>query len=264
MNIKKLNTKQIKSLTKEQLIRRIRRTDKSRSLAELRNLKRDQLRTLVYAENRKIAAPPKKQKSLKNEKPYKKGKEAKDHKINDSQKELRRLYQQYYRRNKQVGSTVWGKEAADLLKDLLRTAKSREERIAAYKYYLETEQSSFEAHFKHMERIMKAFAKIAGDEKGEKFRFYRRGKKIYYEEKQSDGQWHKRAFTGGSLYWKMISRLKQLYPSIPSEEVIAIFDANWREMGFEGIMQKLDKLYQQQQERADETYSKFTSQYRSD
>jgi hypothetical protein len=62
----------------------------------------------------------------------------------------------------------------------------------------------------------------------------------------------------------MISRLKQLYPSIPSEEVIAIFDANWREMGFEGIMQKLDQLYQQQQERASETYQNFTSQYRSD
>ena len=263
MNIKKLNTKQIKALTKEQLIRRIRRSDKSKSLDELRGLKRDQLRTLVYTENRKLAAPPK-QKSLKNKKPYVKGKEAKDKKINDSQKELRRLYQQYYRRNKQVGSTVWGKEAADLLKDLLRTAKTREERIAAYKYYLETEQSSFEAHFKHMERIMKAFAKIAGDEHGEKFRFYRRGKKIYYEEKQSDGQWHKRSFTGGSLYWKMISRLKQLYPSIPSEEVIAIFDANWREMGFEGIMQKLDQLYQQQQERASETYQNFTSQYRSD
>ena len=263
MNIKKLNTKQIKSLTKEQLIRRIRRSDKSKSLNELRSMKRDQLRTLVYAENRKLPAPPK-QKSLKNKKPYVKGKEAKDKKTNDSQKELRRLYQQYYRRNKQVGGTEWGMEAAKLLKSLLNSAQTREERIAAYKYYLESEQTSFEAHYKHIERIMKSFAKIAGDEKGERFRFYRRGRQIYYEEKQSDGHWHKREFTGGSLYWKMISKLKQLYPSIPSEGVIAIFDANWRELGFEGIMQKLDELYQQQQERASETYQNFTSQYRSD
>lgn len=254
----KLTTKQIKAFNKEALIKEIELRGGGKS-TELKSLKRDELRHLLHEVNRKASTGSKPLLQAHNV--------TKSKGLSAGAKELKSLYSTAYKRAKRTGMTEKGKEALDLLNDMLAMAQTREDKIQAYKAYLRNPYTKATAQRYEERETLRAlkeelYSGNPKDKKKHKPQFiWKKGKWYVREYQESAGGYVVNELTKFThTYWHLMHRLKEEVPQLTSDEVFEIIDKNRTNvLSFEQYVDLARQKYEAKKADNDDKLSKFDS-----
>lgn len=220
----KLTTKQIKAFNKEGLIKEIELRGGGSNI-DLKSLKRDELRHVLHEVNKPQGSTSK---------PLLQAHSAsKSSGLSAGARELKSLYSTAYKRAKRTGGTEKGKEALDLLNDMLAMAQNREDKIQAYKAYLRNPYTKATAQ-RYEERATlntlkdELYSGNPKDKKKHKPQFiWKKGKWYVKEYQESAGGYTINELTKFThTYWHLMHRIKEEVNQLTSDEVFELIDKN--------------------------------------
>lgn len=257
----KLTTKEIKAFNKEALIKEIQLRGGGGNI-DLKSLKRDELRHLLHEANRPAQA-----KSKPMLQPHS---STKSKGLSAGAKELKSLYSTAYKRAKRTGMTEKGKEALDLLNDMLAMAQTREDKIQAYKAYLRNPYTKATAQRYEERETLNALKNelYSGNDKDKKKHkpqfIWKKGKWYIREYQESAGGYVINELTKFThTYWHLMHRLKEEVNQLTSDEIFEIIDKNRGQvLSFEQYVELARQKYEAKKADNDDKVSKFdSSQY---
>lgn len=240
-NLKHLTTKEIKALNKKGLITAINRVRGGRKTKDLQGLKRDELRHILYGLN---AAVPK-QKPTKPKVNIPRQKTTAQKSRDEKQTEIKRLQNRVYHRMKNY-PTMLTKEAHDLLKDMLARATTKEEKIKAYKTFLENPYTNLKGKKakESIESILDLFY-TEEEKKNIKWRLGKDGKLHITEKRKKEGKIvSTNKILDTNIFWKAVNRLEELFPTVGSKQIIEMVKKKFGKADFNTVIEKLRKIYE--------------------
>jgi hypothetical protein len=240
-NIKHLTTKEIKALNKKGLITAINRARGSRKRKDLEGLKRDELRHLLYGLNAQVP----KQKPTKPKSKTVKQKTTAQKARDEQQAEIKRLQNRVYYRMKNY-PTMLTMEAHNLLNDMLARATTKDEKIKAYKTFLDNPYTNLQGK-KAKESIESILDLFYTDEekKNLKWRLSKDGKLHITELHKKEGRIvSTNKLLDTNIFWKAVNRLEELFPAVESKQIIKLVMRKFGKADFNKVIEQLQKIYE--------------------
>lgn len=240
-SIKHLTTKEIKALNKRGLITAINRVRGSRKIKDLQGFKRDELRHILYGLNAQV---PKQKPTKPNSKKVKQKTTAQKSR-DEQQVEIKRLQNRVYYRMKNY-PTMLTMEAHNLLNDMLARATTKEEKIKAYKTFLDNPYTNLSGK-KAKESIDSILDLFYTDEekKNLKWRLGKDGKLHITELRKKEGKIVSTdKILDTNIFWKVVNRLEEMYPSVGSKQIIELVKRKFGKADFNKVMEMLTKMYE--------------------
>lgn len=235
-----LTTKQIKALNKAGLIAEL--SKHGYDAAALQGLKRDEIRHVMFTANRNTPTAVGGVKQT--------ARAVKTHSIttrSPESTELLHVRDAARKRAKATGATETGHEAIELLNSMLDNATTREEKIQAYKVYLNNPETTKLGQRKRERATMEAMSKFLYEDSKKKPKIiYKGGKWQVKEYRARSKKWVTSAIDKTSNYfWKLAKRLMEEYPNFSSNEIIETVQANYSKMSYAELKNLLESKYQE-------------------
>lgn len=240
-NVKHLTTKEIKALNKKGLILAINRVRGSRKVKDLQGFKRDELRHILYGLNATVPKQKPTRGKVKTVKQKTTAQKARDEK----QLEIKRLQNRVYYRMKNY-PTMLTMEAHNLLNDMLARATTKEEKIKAYKTFLENPYTNLSGKKakESIESILNLFY-TEEEKKNLKWRLGKDGKLHITELRKKEGKAvSTNKLLDTNIFWKAVNRLEELFPALDSHQVIKLVIKKFGKADFNKVIEKLQKIYE--------------------
>ncbi len=240
-NVKHLTTKEIKALNKKGLILAINRVRGSRKVKDLQGFKRDELRHILYGLNRTVPKPKATKGKAKTVKQKTTAQKARD----EQQAEIKRLQNRVYYRMKNY-PTMLTMEAHNLLNDMLARATTKEEKIKAYKTFLENPYTNLKGKKakESIESILDLFY-TEEEKKKLKWRLGKDGKLHITEYRKKEGKIvSTNKLLDTNIFWKAVNRLEELFPAVGSKQIIELVKKKFGKADFNEVIEKLQKIYE--------------------
>lgn len=240
-NVKHLTTKEIKALNKKGLITAINRVRGSRKVKDLQGFKRDELRHILYGLNAQVP----KQKPTKGKVKTVKQKTTAQKARDEKQAEIKRLQNRVYYRMKNY-PTMLTMEAHNLLNDMLARATTKEEKIKAYKTFLENPYTNL--HGKKAKESIESILDLfytEEEKKNLKWRLGKDGKLHITELRKKDGKVVSTdKLLDTNIFWKAVNRLEEMFPSVGSKQIIELVKKKFGKADFNEVIKKLQEIYE--------------------
>lgn len=240
-NVKHLTTKEIKALNKKGLILAINRVRGSRKVKDLQGFKRDELRHILYGLNATVPKQKPTRGKVKTVKQKTTAQKARD----EQQALIKRLQNRVYYRMKNY-PTMLTMEAHNLLNDMLARATTKEEKIKAYKTFLENPYTNLRGKKakESIESILDLFY-TEEEKKNLKWRLGKDGKLHITEVRKKDGKIVSTdKLLDTNIFWKAVNRLEEMFPSVGSKQIIELVKKKFGKADFNEVIKKLQEIYE--------------------
>lgn len=240
-NVKHLTTKEIKALNKKGLILAINRVRGSRKVKDLQGFKRDELRHILYGLNAQVP----KQKPTKGKVKTVKQKTTAGKSRDEQQALIKRLQNRVYYRMKNY-PTMLTMEAHNLLNDMLARATTKEEKIKAYKTFLENPYTNLRGKKakESIDSILDLFY-TEEEKKNLKWCLGKDGKLHITEQRKKEGKIvSTNKILDTNIFWKAVNRLEEMFPAVGSKQIIELVKRKFGKADFNKVIEELQKIYE--------------------
>lgn len=234
-----LTTKQIKAMNKAGLIAEL--SKHGYDANALQGLKRDEIRHVMFKANKSTPSTNGGVKTA--------ARTVKTHSIttrSPESVELLHVRDAARKRAKATGATETGHEALDLLNSMLDDATTREEKIQAYRVYLNNPETTKLGQRKRERATMEAMKNFLYEDSKKKPKIvYKEGKWQVREYRAREKKWVTSTIDKSSNYfWKLAKRLMEEYPNFSSSEIIETVQANYSALSWTELTALLESKYQ--------------------
>ena len=240
-NVKHLTTKEIKALNKKGLILAINRVRGSRKVKDLQGFKRDELRHLLYGLNATIPKQKPTRGKIRTVKQKTTAQKARD----EQQAEIKRLQNRVYYRMKNY-PTMLTMEAYNLLNDMLARATTKDEKIKAYKTFLDNPYTNLRGKKvkESIESILDLFY-TEEEKKNLKWCLGKDGKLHITEWRKKEGKVVSTPkLLDTNIFWKAVNRLEEMFPTVGSKQIIELVKKKFGKADFNKVIKKLQEIYE--------------------